>query len=97
MGWCKPLLARIAQAPGMTGESQDTIIAVVELLVYVALAVKRGAAWAGLLIFYVGDNDNARGWLRSRRARNPAARHLLRILARAEAEYHFQTLAGLFI
>ena len=28
----RPLLARIAQAPGMTEESQDTIIAVVELL-----------------------------------------------------------------
>eukprot|EP00972_Heterocapsa_arctica_P069511 10270077-Heterocapsa_arctica.AAC.1 len=72
------------------------MIALLEMLAYVVLAAVRGAAWKGLLVIYVTDNQNAKSWLVKRRAGHPVARHLLRILARIEAHYSFRT-EGLFV
>ena len=84
-----PLLNHLERAPGCSGDF-DTMIALLELLAYVVLA-----AWVGLLVLYVTDNQNTKTWLQRRRAGHPVARHLLRVLARLEAKYCFHT-GGLY-
>eukprot|EP00969_Alexandrium_andersonii_P058295 2567515-Alexandrium_andersonii.AAC.1 len=74
------------------GEDEDleTIIAVAELLGFVALAAARAAEWRGRVVAYIGDNQNVRSWLRGRAPRCPPARQLVRLLAYLEITAGFQ-------
>eukprot|EP00972_Heterocapsa_arctica_P069707 10299862-Heterocapsa_arctica.AAC.1 len=89
------LLQLVENAPGCSGDF-DTMIAILEMLAYVVLVAVRGAAWRGLLVIYVTDNQNTKTWLIKRRAGRLVARHLLRILARIEARFSYRT-EGLFV
>ena len=65
------------------------IIAVMELLAFLAFASQESDAWSGLLVFYVTDNQNVETWLRKRRPRGRVARRLILLLQRLEAERGF--------
>eukprot|EP00974_Lingulodinium_polyedra_P024746 2393806-Lingulodinium_polyedra.AAC.1 len=72
---------------------QDTIIALTELLAYVLLAARQGGKWQHRYVFYVTDNLVVRAWLTTRRAREPSARVLLRVLIRVELKERFTTVS----
>ena len=85
----------IGELGGIMGikEDPEVKIAVAELVCYVGLAGAEGHKWGGELIAYATDNQNVRSWLTRRKANNPLARHLLRVLGMLENRYNFRTLA----
>jgi hypothetical protein len=82
-----PLEAQFRGAP------KAWIIFVLELIAVIAMACERGAAWRGLIIVAVIDNDNAKCVLNSRSSRNVYVRYLLRLLARVEVMHDFRVIA----
>ena len=56
---------------------EDVIIAIAELITYLALAAASEEAWSGRMVLYTGDNMNVHQWLESRNARNSLGRWLL--------------------
>ena len=72
----------------------DLIISLAELLTLVAMAAALGAYWTDTLVFYVGDNMNVQRWLDKRKAGNPFARYLLRVLSAIEASHSFEVLSS---
>ena len=91
------LLVPLRRLTGTAAEDDADIIACVEMLTLVVLAVYRGEAWRGDLAFYVTDNDVTRAWLEKRRTKHPVGRHLIRILELAEATYNFRVVTALYI
>ena len=82
-----PLLSQLEDVLGHPSAEKDWIIAVVELLAFVALAAERGGQWRGELVYYVTDNQNVRTWLSKRRPRHPLARHMIRLVQRLEGPH----------
>ena len=64
---------------------EEVIIAIAELITYIALAAASAGLWQGRLVLYTGDNMNVHQWLEARAAGNALARWLLRILGALEA------------
>ena len=87
----QPYLEALAAA---TGEGAEPIIAVAELLGFVAFAAVRAREWRGRLVAYVGDNTNARAWIDRRSPRSRAARMLLRVLGYLELSGGFQIITA---
>ena len=75
---------------------EEVIIAIAELITYLALASASAELWHGRLVLYTGDNMNVHQWLESRSAGNALARWLLRILGALEATHSFQTISAYF-
>ena len=68
---------------------QVEIIAIMEFLAFLVVASQEPETWSGRLVFYVTDNQNVETWLKRRRPRNRAARRLVLLLQRFEAEREF--------
>ena len=75
-----PLLRQLEDVLACPGAEEDWIIAIVELLSFVALAAARGEAWRGELVYYVTDNMNVKAWLFERRPKHPFARRVIRLV-----------------
>ena len=75
---------------------EEVIIAIAELITYLALASASAETWQDRLVLYTGDNMNGHQWLESRAAGNALARWLLRILGALEATHSFQTISAYF-
>ena len=87
----QPFMAALAEA---CEEDEVTIIALAELLGFIAFAAHQAKAWRGRLVAYVGDNTNVRDWLEKRAPRNVLARMLLRVLAYLELSGGFDVIAA---
>ena len=61
------------------GALNITIIAVAESLCILVLSCHAAPSSSGKLILCVTDNTDVRAWIRRRKARNAAARYLLRL------------------
>ena len=72
------------------------IIAIAELITYLALASASAESWRRRLVPYTGDNMNVHQRLESRSAGNALALWLLRILGALEATHSFQTISAYF-
>ena len=75
---------------------EEIIIAIAELITYLALASASAEAWQGRLVLYTSDNMNVHQWLESRAAGNALARWLLRVLGALEATHSFRTISAYF-
>ena len=75
---------------------EEVIIAIAELITYLALASASADAWRGRPMLYTGDNMNVHQWLEQRAAGNALARWLLRIFGAPEATHSFQTISAYF-
>ena len=75
---------------------EEVIIAIAELITYLALASASTETWQGRLVLYTGDNMNVHRWLESRAAGNSLARWLLRNPGALEATHSFQTISAYF-
>ena len=73
---------------------EEVIIAIAELITYLALASASAETWQGRLVPYTGDDMNVHQWLESRSAGNALARWLLRVLGALEATHSFQTISA---
>ena len=73
----------------LTGQQDGLIIAVTELCSIVLFLMISPTRYQHKLIAYTGDNQNVISWLNSRKAGNPLARFLLRLLYRLELKYQF--------
>ena len=68
---------------------EEDIVAVAEMLSFIALAVQRGSTWEGEFILYPKDNMDARGWLKKRKAKHPLFCLVLLIFQRLESKHGF--------
>ncbi len=84
----------VAGAAG--SEDRKLIIAIAEFPLLIAAAICLGGGWKGKLVIYTGDNDNVQVWLRARKAGNPYARFLLRLLRCLEMHFQF-VLIGVYV
>ena len=85
-----------AASDGGIPPDEEVIIAIAELITYLALAAASTELWKGRLVLYTGDNMNVHQWVESRAAGNSLARWLLRVLGALEATHSFQTLSAYF-
>ena len=74
------------------GDSRAEIIFVLELLAMVALACERAPHWRGRIVFFIVDNDNAKGAVNRHTSSNPYARYLS--VRRKTAELQNNTIVG---
>ena len=69
------------------------VTSVAEMITFVCMVAHRAGHWRGRVIVYIGDNQNANGWIEHRRSGNPYARHLIRVLQAMEVQYGFRAVA----
>ena len=73
-----PRLRRREDVLAQPGAEADWVIALIELLAFVALAAARGESRRGELVCCVTRNMNVKSWLAKRRPKRPLARHVTR-------------------
>ena len=77
----------------MTGEPEDIIIAVAELICFILLASLRGEGWMNRVVVYVSGNQNVVTWINARYSKVPVVQSLLRLLGLVEAKLGFSAVS----
>ena len=75
-------------------EMEEQCSNVFELVAFITLVILRGPHWKGHLVIWGGDNQVALEWVKTRKAGNPVARALLRVLALYEARWKFKIVVA---
>ena len=90
----KAWIDRVLTDEERSGDSEELVIHLGEMLSFVAFACASGPSWEGRVIIYAGDNTIVRSWLQGRKSNVRGGRLLVRVVNMVEMRWGCHILAG---